>query len=194
MVLRSFRGGPCGKGCSPRRPAGNFRSAMPAASALLVKAAWIWLSAGMGIGLVMAVAKAVGKPVLLTALWPVHVHVLLAGFVLQWIMGIAFWFYPRTAGQGLAPHHRRVIAAWILLNLGIVVRSVSEPAMSLLPGTPFWPVLFVASASLQFLAGVLFVSAIWGRIWCSLRLPEGRRRETNLLAAALAVLRGKEEP
>lgn len=167
---------------------------MPTATALFVKSAWLWFLGGIALGLVIALHKAFGWwEDRMALIFSTHVHMLLVGFVAQWIMGIAYWFYPRVPGTGFAPRHRAAIVAWGLLNAGILLRAAAE---ALYMGTALrgWAWVYLASVLLQAAGGVLFVLAIWGRIWCSLRLPEGRVSEPRLLAAARTVLAGKEVP
>lgn len=50
-----------------------------------------------------------------------------------------------------------------LLNLGLVLRLVGEPAQVLNPSN-IWGWMLATSALLQWLAGVLFVINTWGRV------------------------------
>jgi hypothetical protein len=50
-----------------------------------------------------------------------------------------------------------------LLNLGLALRIIGEPAQALAPG-PWWGWMMVASAVSQWLAGALFVINTWGRV------------------------------
>lgn len=168
---------------------------MPVASALFVKSAWTWFVAGIALGAALAFHKATGwRPDLAARIYSTHVHLLLVGFVAQWIMGIAFWLYPRGERTGFAPHHRRVLVAWALLNTGVLARAVAE-AMVLSPALQTWKAwwgVYLAATGFQALAGLLYVTAIWGRIHCSLRLPEGRVRDHRLLRSVRKVWNREE--
>jgi hypothetical protein len=94
---------------------------MPRASVWFVRIALLHLGFGFTLGAVLLVNKATG---LIPAAWrwlPVHFEVLLIGWFVQLVMGVAYWIFPRfgmtRAGRG------RESLAWlglVLVNLGVV--------------------------------------------------------------------------
>lgn len=99
----------------------------------------------------------------ISGLGPVSIHLLVVGFVTQLIFGVALWMFPKYSNT--KPRGREPIAwaSYALLNAGLALRAVGEPFTALHPGSWTGWVL-VASALVQWLAGVLFVANTWGRV------------------------------
>ena len=72
---------------------------MPTLSRWCVRVALAYLVVGMGMGSWMLIAQArgesgPGEP------WPaLHAHLLLVGFLLLLIFGVAFWMFPKVSGR-----------------------------------------------------------------------------------------------
>ncbi len=81
------------------------------------------------------------------------------------IIGVAFWLFPKFTLE--QPHRSEGLgwASYILLNLGLLMRVVSEPANAEVGTTAFlWAVLLIAAAILQWLGGLAFVVNTWARV------------------------------
>lgn len=82
-----------------------------------VKASLFWLACGVTLGVAMAI-----YPVW-TLYRPVHLHLLLLGFVAMMIFGVAYHVIPRFVGHAL--HSRRAAGAhWWLSNAGLVLMAI----------------------------------------------------------------------
>lgn len=154
---------------------------MPSVSRWFVRAALLCLVAGMGMGTWMLLAQAaddrVGAP------WPVlHAHVLLVGFLLQIVMGVAFWMFPRVAGA--RPGTSWAWVALVAVNLGLALRVLAEPVVHEGHGGA-WRVLLGAAAVLPTLGVIAFALAILPRVRAAIS-PEDARR----LRAAAEARRG----
>jgi hypothetical protein len=56
-------------------------------------------------------------------------------------------------------------ASYALLNVGLVLRAIGEPAKALADEpAPVWGIILVVSAVLQWLGGMAFVANIWARV------------------------------
>src|SRR5215208_7246271 len=55
-----------------------------------------------------------------------HTHVILVGFVMTMILGVALWLFPRPAKEDAQYRPALAIAAYWLLTLGTVVRTLGE--------------------------------------------------------------------
>lgn len=140
---------------------------MPRVSVWFVRAALAYLGAGFTLGALLLSDKSIGFS---SGLWrwlPVHFELLLVGWFVQLVMGVAYWIFPRF-GMSRAARGREWLA-WL--------------ALALLNGG----VLFVCSAVIGDLAGV----ALAGRaaelsatlmlalnVWARTRAPGPRRCES----------------
>jgi hypothetical protein len=101
-------------------------------------------------------------------LQPVYWHLLVVGWLMQCIFGVAYWMFPPFSKD---QPQRSETLGWFTygaLNLGLLLRAVIEPWHSLSPQAGVgW--LLVPSAVLQVAAVWVFVINTWGRI-------RGRRR------------------
>jgi hypothetical protein len=96
-------------------------------------------------------------------LTPVYFHLLMVGWVTQFILGVAIWMLPKYSMEKPRANETFSWATYILLNFGLLVRVFSEPFNILSPGTS-WGWILVFSAFLQWLAGLLFVINAWRRV------------------------------
>ena len=146
---------------------------MPLLTRCFLKTALLYfvVSSCLGGYLLMAVGLQRPAPVVLQ---PVYWHMLLVGWLMQLIFGVAYWMFPPPAGKPRPTHsapHRSPALAWLtyaMLNVGLLLRVVVEPWHGMRPH-PGLGWLLVCSAVLQVAAGWTFVITIWTRI-------RGRRR------------------
>ncbi len=140
---------------------------MPLLTRYFLKTAMLYFVASSCLGgyLLIAVGLQHSTP---PVLQPVYWHMLLVGWLLQLIFGVAYWMFPPFAkGQP----HRNPALAWLTyaaLNVGLLVRVIVEPWHGVWP-QPGLGWLLVGSAVLQVAAGWTFLITIWSRI-------RGRRR------------------
>lgn len=92
-----------------------------------------------------------------------HVHLLLVGFMLMIVMGVATWMFPRPARDDGRYRPELAEAVYWLLTLGTAVRAAAELATGIWGGTALR--LAVAAGGLAQLAGaVVFVVNMWWRV------------------------------
>ena len=70
------------------------------------------------------------------SLTPVYFHLLMVGWVTQFIVGVALWMLPRYSPEKPRGIETFSWATYILLNAGLLVRVFGEPLNDLSPGTP----------------------------------------------------------
>jgi hypothetical protein len=95
---------------------------VPRVSVWLVRAALLHLAGGFLIGAVLLADRGVSFAPALWSLRPLHVEMLLVGWTMQLVMGVAIWIFPRFALRQ-APR-RSAVTAWlvlILLNGGVAL-------------------------------------------------------------------------
>ena len=136
---------------------------MPPLIRRYVKTSFVFLIAGLLLGGYLVVAQfmlGVYPPRLLVT---AHVHLLLVGFMLMVVMGVATWMFPRPARDD--PRYRPELAAatyWIM-TLSTAARAIAEVLASYaeLPGLR----AVVAAGGIGQLAGAfLFVVNMWWRV------------------------------
>lgn len=141
---------------------------MPLLTRCFLKTAVLYFVASFCLGgyLLIAVGLQRNVPVVLQ---PVYWHMLLVGWLMQLIFGVAYWMFPPPAGKPRSTHpspHRYPALAWFTyaaLNVGLLLRVIVEPWHGVRPQLGLgW--LLVCSAVLQVTAGWAFVITIWSRI------------------------------
>ena len=92
-----------------------------------------------------------------------HTHVILVGFVMTMILGVALWLFPRP--ERTDTRYQPVLAElsyWLLMS-GTAVRFVGELARTATSGRWLRWVIVIASAA-QTLAIIVFFYTMWSRI------------------------------
>ena len=123
---------------------------------LFLRTAIVMFVIGMGIG-----AIGLAEPSWMTHERSVsHTHLLLVGWLLNTVFGVAWWMFPRIPGT--VARARWVVAGWALLNGGLLLRvgldlffggTIDAPA------AVRW-----LSASLQLGGALLLAVLIWRRV------------------------------
>jgi hypothetical protein len=94
-------------------------------------------------------------------LWPTYVHLLVLGWLTQLIFGVAFWMFPRRSAKEPQGNELLGWISYALLNAGLVLRAIGEPAFALGGRTSG---ILVVAALLQLGAGWAFVFNTWPRV------------------------------
>lgn len=129
---------------------------MPRLSALFIRCALLYLAIGFTLGALLLSNKGVPYAPEIWNWLPVHMELVLVGWLLQLAMGMAFWILPRFGQNQPRGDERPAWAAFTLINLGIWLAA----AGSLLN----LPAFFLAGRSSEALAGLLFGLASWKRV------------------------------
>jgi hypothetical protein len=96
---------------------------MPRLSVWMIRAALTHLGIGFLFGGLMLANKGVPFEPRLWRLLPVHIDLLLIGWLLQLAMGVAFWIAPRFSDRPRYGRAWLVGAAFILLNSGVLLSA-----------------------------------------------------------------------
>jgi cbb3-type cytochrome oxidase subunit 1 len=92
-----------------------------------------------------------------------HVHLLLVGFMLMIVMGVATWMFPRPARDD--PRYRPELAEavyWVM-TLSTATRAAGEIAGGFGP-SPVFRLMIAAGGLGQLLGAALFVINMWTRV------------------------------
>lgn len=136
---------------------------MPTLSRWFIKIGMLYFVVGLTMGAVLLAQPVMGWSSSLQALRPVYLHLLFIGWVTQLIMGVGYWMLPKYSKEKPRGSERLGWAVLIMLNAGLVLRSIGEPAMTLAPQAGLGWMLAVASL-LLLLAGWGFILNTWGRV------------------------------
>lgn len=133
---------------------------MPLASRIFLRLALIHLVVGSTLGAWLLSAKG-GWPTFAPAvLRPAHIEMLLAGWLLNLIMGTAYWILPRHTTGPARGRAGPVVFALVALNAGVIAA-----------GCAGW---LVGGRALEALAAAAFALHAWRRVRPSARpAPRG---------------------
>jgi cbb3-type cytochrome oxidase subunit 1 len=132
-----------------------------------VKTSFVFLLAGLFLGAYIVVTQfvlGVYPPRLLVT---AHVHLLLVGFMLMIVMGVATWMFPRPARDDVRYRPGLAETVYWVMTVSTIVRALSE----IVAGFAAAPALrfAIAVGGLGQLAGTaLFVVNMWTRV----RMPQ----------------------
>ena len=136
---------------------------MPPLTRWFIKSAFLYFVAALLVGAVLVSRPLWNQSPLITVLSPIYFHLFMLGWVTQLIFGVVYWMFPKYSREQPHGNERLWLATYGLLNLGLLLRAVSEPLGTLYP-QPLWSWLLAVSALLQWLAGLIFVINTWGRV------------------------------
>ena len=147
---------------------------MPPLIRRYIKTSFAFLAAGLLLGGYIVVSE------LVLGAWPprllvtAHAHLLLVGFMLMLVMGVATWMFPRPARDD--PRYRPALAEavyWVMA-LGTAVRATAEVGAAL-TGAPALRLLVAAGGLAQLLGAGLFVVNMWSRVRMPAAAPPASR-------------------
>lgn len=129
---------------------------MPKLSIWLVRSALVHMGVGFLFGSLILHHKGIPIYSWTWLLLNPHVEVMIFGWVIQFVMGVAFWALPRFSGT---QRYGRTILGWwsfALLNTGIVLIALNTWVNS--------PAVLIAGLAGKATAVGLFIVLIWSRI------------------------------
>jgi heme/copper-type cytochrome/quinol oxidase subunit 1 len=106
-----------------------------------------------------------------------HVHLLLVGFMLMMVMGVATWMFPRPARDDRRYRPELAEAVYWVMTLSTAVRGAAEIGAGLW-ASPALRVAIAAGGFGQLLGVALFVANMWSRVRMPVAAP-ARARESD---------------
>jgi heme/copper-type cytochrome/quinol oxidase subunit 1 len=128
-----------------------------------IKTSFVFLLIGLGLGGYIIVAQFVVGAYPARPLVTAHVHLLLVGFMLMVVMGVATWMFPRPARDETRYRPELVEAVYWLMTLSTALRALAEVLLGL-AGAPRLGWLVAAGGLGQLGAALLFVLNMWWRV------------------------------
>jgi heme/copper-type cytochrome/quinol oxidase subunit 1 len=128
-----------------------------------VKTSFVFLAAGLLLGAWIIVSEfLLGRHpprLFITA----HTHLLLVGFMLMIVMGVATWMFPRPARDDTRYRPELAEAVYWVMTLSTVVRALAEILVAL-SGAPSWRPIIALGGLGQLAGAALFVINMWPRV------------------------------
>ena len=136
---------------------------MPTLTRWFLKSSLLFLILTVVLGVLLSARTPFGLPGWIGLLTPVYFHMFMVGWVTQLIFGVVFWMFPKYSKEKPRGSEKLGWLTFWLLNLGLVLRLIGEPAQAQNP-TQSWGWMLATSAVLQWLAAIFFVANSWGRV------------------------------
>lgn len=130
---------------------------MPRLSVWFLRAALLYLAAGITIGSLLLSHKAFPINPYLWVLLPTHIEFLLFGWTVQVVMGVSYRMLPRFTGANARGNEGLAWCALIFLNLGVVFAGLGP----VVAGSA--PLILFGKAS-ELAGAVFFVLHAWARV------------------------------
>lgn len=136
---------------------------MPALTRRFLATAAGFLLIGVLLGLALLVRREVGGQWPTRGLISAHTHLILVGTVMELIIGVAWWFFPRPLTGQPPASERAAATSWWALTLGTMLRAVGEAIAMGRTGT-VWATVIVSGGALQVLGLAAAVVALSRRV------------------------------
>lgn len=138
---------------------------MPPLTRWFIKTSFLYLILSLFVGAILGAQLIWNFPPASINLSPTYFHLLAEGWITMLIIGVIFWMFPKFSLQ----RPRRSLglgwASYVLLNLGLLLRLISEPVITSMNNPlPSWGILLTLAALLQWLGGMAFVFNTWARV------------------------------
>jgi cbb3-type cytochrome oxidase subunit 1 len=136
---------------------------MPSLIRRYIKTSFAFLIAGVLLGSYVSVAQFLLGTYPARLVITAHVHLLLVGFMLMMVMGVATWMFPRPARDDLRYRPELAEAVYWVMTAATCVRALAEMLSAYSDSTPLR--VLVALGGLGQAGGVvLFVVNMWTRV------------------------------
>jgi len=136
---------------------------MPPLTRWFIKTSLVYFVLALTVGLLLAIQGVSSLLVALTGMFPVYIHLLVEGWLTLLIMGVVYWMFPKYSRDRPRGSEALGWATYILVNIGLILRVISEPVNTQQPAPP-WGWLLVLAAMLQWSGGMVFVANTWNRV------------------------------
>ena len=136
---------------------------MPPLIRRYIKTSFVFLVAGLALGGHIIVAEFVFGRYPARLLITAHVHLLLVGFMLMLVMGVATWMFPRPGKDDVRYRPGLAEVVYWVMTVATALRSIAEIVASVSPAPAFRLLITVGGLG-QLVAAALFVLNMWWRV------------------------------
>ena len=98
---------------------------MPLISRIMIRMSLCYLVVGISIGALMLINKATGLYPGVWTLLPVHIELMIFGWIIQFTLGTGYWMLPRLIEGEPRGNEKAAALIPVLLNLGILIMILS---------------------------------------------------------------------
>lgn len=133
---------------------------MPTTSRWFIKAGVIYFVLGITLVFLDEIPLMSSK----LSLLPIYWHMLVMGWITQLIIGVSVWMFPRKHRDKKRRESILVWATFWTLNIGLILRFLSEPFIPLFKDSKVIQISIIVSALLQWIAVILYTIEIWPRL------------------------------
>ena len=96
---------------------------MPLLSRTFIKAGLIYFIVGLTAGVLTVGQPVLNLPSTFGVLYPVYIHLLMVGWVMQLIIGVVYWMFPKYSKEHPRGSDRLGWIVFGLLNAGLILRA-----------------------------------------------------------------------
>ena len=128
-----------------------------------IKTSFVFLLAGLLLGGWIIVSEFVFGRYPPRLFITAHVHLLLVGFMLMIVMGVATWMFPRPARDDVGYRPSLAEAVYWVMTISTVVRAAAELSAGFSPA-PLLRLAIAAGGLGQLVGAGLFVMNMWRRV------------------------------
>ena len=136
---------------------------MPRLARWFIKAGLLYFVIALMTGVLLQARTEIDLPTWVSTLNPIYIHLLAVGWITQLIIGVAYWMFPKFTKEQPRGSETLGWATFVLLNVGLILRIISEPRVTM-RAEPDLGWMLAVSAVLQTGAGWLFVINTWSRV------------------------------
>ncbi len=136
---------------------------MPTLTRVFLRTSLVYLAAGLLAGVLLVAGPMLGLPLVIPGMELIYIHLLMVGWITQLIFGVVYWMFPKFSAQRPRGNEALAWATYGLINVGLLLRVISEPLAVAHPRT-LWGWLLGLSAVLQLIAGWFFIANTWARV------------------------------
>lgn len=130
---------------------------MPAHSRWMIRCSFMYLVLGFLLGALMLINKVYPLHGAIRMLMPVHIEMLIFGWIIQFTLGTAYWMLPRFLEGEPRGSTYGATAMVLMLNTGIILVVLDRFGISDLP-------LDISGRILETVSVVLFIVLHWNRV------------------------------
>jgi len=104
---------------------------MPTLTRWFIKSSLVYFIAALVIAVILALQAPLNLPPAIGSLMPVYLHLFMVGWIAQFIFGVIYWMFPKFSKQHPRGSERLAWATYGLINVGLILRAMGEPANAL---------------------------------------------------------------